>query len=202
MIMYASRTGTRRSLDEFRARGWRILISATGSHRSEGLPYAIDNGAWTAHQQGTPFDAALFERLLESHGAGADWIVVPDCVGDAARSLDMAREWIPRLGDLAKKSLVVIQDGAKESDMLALAPAVRGFFLGGSTEYKLQTMERWGKFCRSVGAYYHIGRVNSRRRIAQAMSAGADSVDGTSGTRFADTIPRLDAELKQGSFKL
>jgi hypothetical protein len=56
MIGYASRTGTRRNLAALRAAGWRLLLSPTGVLRTEGFRYALDNGAWTAHQQGTEFD--------------------------------------------------------------------------------------------------------------------------------------------------
>lgn len=45
MIGYASRTGTRRNLDALRAAGWRLMVSARGALRTEGFPYALDNGA-------------------------------------------------------------------------------------------------------------------------------------------------------------
>lgn len=44
MIPYTSRTGTRSTLRALRADGWHLLVSATGVHRTEGFPYAIDNG--------------------------------------------------------------------------------------------------------------------------------------------------------------
>ncbi|MDG9857934.1 hypothetical protein N5C93_29635 [Pseudomonas nitroreducens] len=75
-----------------------------------------------------------------------------------------------------------------------LSPAV-GIFLGGSTEWKLQTMEAWGVLARRRNCYFHVGRVNSARRIAMCSAAGASSFDGTSVTRFANTLPRLDAAL-------
>jgi len=81
MIPYASRTGTRRNLDALRKSGWHILVSATGKHRHEGFPYAIDNGAWTAYQKGLPFDVPAFEAVVESLGDNAEFIVVPDIVG-------------------------------------------------------------------------------------------------------------------------
>ncbi|MBC8753020.1 hypothetical protein F6X42_44140, partial [Paraburkholderia sp. WC7.3b] len=43
-----------------RSPGWRLLVSAKGEHRTEGMRYAIDNGAWTAYQRGEPFDEAAF----------------------------------------------------------------------------------------------------------------------------------------------
>lgn len=81
LIPYASRTGTRRNLDALRARGWHLLVSATGVLRTEGFPYAIDNGAWTAHNKGRPIDLRLFWLALVLLGASAEWVALPDIVG-------------------------------------------------------------------------------------------------------------------------
>ncbi len=94
---YASRTGTRRNLAALRAAGWRLLVSATGVLRHEGFPFGLDNGAWTAHQRGTPFDEVLFERALAMLGAAADWGVVPDIVGGGLRSLEFSLNWLARV---------------------------------------------------------------------------------------------------------
>lgn len=56
MIAYTSRTGTRSTLEALRRAGWRLLVSAAAEHRHEGMPFAIDNGAWTYHQRGERFD--------------------------------------------------------------------------------------------------------------------------------------------------
>jgi hypothetical protein len=64
MVSYASRTGTRRNLAEMREAGWRLLVSAAGVLRTEGMLYAIDNGAWSAFQQGRPFDEDAFMRAV------------------------------------------------------------------------------------------------------------------------------------------
>ena len=91
MIGYASRTGTRRNLRALRDAGWRLLVSATGVWRTEGMRYAIDNGAWTAHQQGRPFDAGLFRGIVGELADGADWIVLPDIVCGGMAMLELAR---------------------------------------------------------------------------------------------------------------
>ncbi len=84
VIAYASRTGTRRNLDALRARGWRLLVSATGVLRHEGFRYGLDNGAWTAFQQGHPINLALFVIALFKLGRDADWVALPDIVGGGA----------------------------------------------------------------------------------------------------------------------
>lgn len=196
---YASRTGTRRNLDALRKAGWRLLVSARGVLRTEGFPYALDNGAWTAFQRGEPFDVAAFEKAVALLGRGADWIVVPDKVADAAESLRMAEEWVPRLRGIAPL-LIAVQDGMTEADVVHWLRDGCGVFLGGSTEWKLAQMRYWGAVCRRYGAHYHVARVNSAKRIALAKEAGAMSIDGSSASRFALSLPRLDRGVRQGAF--
>lgn len=195
---YASRTGTKRNLAALRAAGWRLLISATGVHRSEGFPYAIDNGAWTAFQQGRPFDSASFERVIWTHGKGADWIVVPDVVADRVASLRLTSWWLPHLDRF--RLLVAVQNGMVPADVRPWLGPRCGIFLGGDTAWKLETMRSWGDVARAAGCYYHVARVNSARRIARAQEAGADSFDGTSASQFSDSLGRLDRAVKQGAF--
>ncbi len=68
-----------------------------------------------------------------------------------------------------------------------------GLFLGGSTDWKLKTLMEWGNLSEQTGCYYHVARVNSVQRINHAIAAGADSIDGTSATKYAATAPRLGA---------
>ena len=64
MIAYASRTGTGRNLLALRSASWRLLVSAKRTLRTEGMRYALDNGAWSAHQAGEPFDSRAFEQAV------------------------------------------------------------------------------------------------------------------------------------------
>ena len=199
MIGYASRTGTRRNLAALREAGWRILVSAAGCLRSEGFPYALDNGAWTAHQKGLPFDVAAFVKACDLLGAGADWIIAPDVVGEAGPSLKLTAEWLPRLREQFPRSLILVavQDGMTEDCVRAWLRSDVGIFLGGSTHWKIATMRRWGETAHRLGVYLHVGRVNTKRRILLAQEAGADSFDGTSVSRFAKSIDRLDSARRQ-----
>lgn len=192
MIPYASRTGTRRNLEALRVNGWSLLVSARGPHRNEGFRYGIDNGAWTSHQKGEPFHDGAFLRVLAALGADAEWIVVPDVVGDRVASLRLTEQWLPRLEGFARL-LVAVQDGMGLEDVSAWLGPRCGLFLGGSTEWKLRTMPSWGQVSREVSCYYHVARVNTVRRILMARRAGAHSIDGTSASRFAVNVPRLTA---------
>lgn len=186
--MYASRTGTRRNLDEIGRCGWRLLVSARGVLRTEGFPYALDNGAWTAFQRGEPFDVVAFERAVDALGAGADFVVVPDVVADAEATRRAAELWLPRLAGL--RLFLAVQDGMTSRDLDDYPCA--GVFVGGSTTWKLRTAIAWREATRERGMLLHVARVNTERRIAFCRSIGASSVDGSSASRFSITTSRLD----------
>jgi hypothetical protein len=200
MIAYASRTGTRRNLEALRVRGWRLIVSATGDHRNEGFPYALDNGAWTAHQQGTPFNESLFEKAVNKLAKDADFVVSPDIVGGGLASLEKSVERLPWLLERTERVLIAVQDGMSPSDLDRLVNKRVGIFLGGTTEFKLKTMPEWGRFAKRLGCYFHVGRVNSVKRIYQCQAAGADSFDGSSISRFACNANRLDHARRQPDF--
>ena len=188
--MYASRTGTRRNLAAFRLANWRILVSMSGAWRTEGFPYCLDNGAWSCHTQGIEWDAVRFVEYIEKLGSGADFIIAPDIVGGGLESLRLTESWLSRLPGLR---LVAVQDGMTPGDVAPLLSESVGIAVGGSTEWKLSTLHQWGELASLHGCYLHVLRVNSAKRMALCVAAGADSCDGTSGTRFAVNVPKLEA---------
>jgi hypothetical protein len=196
VIPYVSRTGTISTIEKLRRRGWRILVTATGRHKHEGLPYAIDNGAWTAFQQNVPFNADLFRRCVKKLGKGADWIVVPDIVAGALESLDFSASWIGELRGIAPL-LIAVQDGMTPDDLRPFVAEGHGIFVGGSTEWKLESLESWGELKSQTGCHLHVARVNSVKRILRCQDVGADSIDGTSVARFPKTLAKLDNSIKQ-----
>jgi hypothetical protein len=196
MIAYASRTGTRRNLAALRGAGWRLLLSPEGVLRTEGFPFGLDNGAWSAYQKGHGIDLGKFERAVERFGGAADWVVAPDIVAGGLASLDLTTAWLPRLRHL-RRVLVAVQDGMTPRDVAPLVSHRVGIFLGGTTTWKLGTMQRWGDWCASLGLYYHVARVNSAERIRAAARAGAASFDGTSASRYAVTVSPLDKARRQ-----
>lgn len=200
---YASRTGTARNLDALRAAGWGLMVSATGALRTEGFePYALDNGAWTAHQQGRPFDEGAFSCAVEALGHGAEFVIAPDIVCGGLASLRLSESWLSRLKPFGRRRLVPVQNGMEPADLRALLSADVGIFVGGDTTWKEATLPIWGRLARETGCYLHVGRVNSARRILLCQLAGADSFDGTSVSRFAKTINLLDAARRQGVLDL
>jgi len=199
MISYASRTGTRRNLDAMRAAGWRLLVSAKGVLRTEGFRFALDNGAWSSFTQGEPFDELAFGRAVDRLGESADWIVLPDIVAGGKASLEFSLRWLERLKGIPTKLLLAVQNGMEPSDVRDLLSPAIGLFVGGDTQWKVSTCHMWGQLARRRNCYLHVGRVNSAKRIALCAAAGANSVDGTSATRFEKTLAPLDAALVHNS---
>lgn len=204
MKCYASRTGTRRNIAALSAAGWGWMVGPLdmGGPILGGMSWALDNGAWPAFQQGKPWSEELFLRALDRYGAGADFIVVPDVVANREASLARTREWLPRLlarADLdGVRLLIAVQDGMTFDDIEPLLTDPRiGIFIGGSTDWKEAAIIPWGIWAKAHGLYVHCGRVNTARRMALCAAGGIDSVDGTSATKFAKTLPLLSRASKQ-----
>jgi hypothetical protein len=198
MICYASRTGTRRNLAALRAAGWHLMISRAGVWRTEGFPYALDNGAWSDYRAERDFDTAKFQALVDALGWEADFIIAPDIVAGGLPSLRLSLVWLAPLLVRTRLVLVPVQDGMGPEDLVSVVMPKRiGIFLGGTTEWKLATMVQWGEFCAERGVYYHVGRVNTLKRFRLAHVAGADSVDGSSASRYSVTLPPLDFAARQ-----
>jgi hypothetical protein len=201
---YASVTRTKRNLAAFRLADWRLLLSPSNPKPPAGWEssrFAIDNGAWTAYTKNLSFPGDAFLDLVRSRGALADWIAIPDKVADS-KSLEFSRAWLSQLRANCSKTLLLLplQDGMKPDEVGAFVRTENvGLFLGGSDEWKLRTMHEWGAVAHALGCYYHVARVNTIRRTRLAAEAGADSIDGTSGTRFAVNVPILDNARRQPS---
>jgi hypothetical protein len=189
---YASRTGTRRNLAALAQAGWRLLVSAAGSWRTEGFRYGIDNGAWTAFQSGRPFDDGRFLGLVERLGAAADFIVVPDIVLGGLTSLRFSEAWLPRLSGLGTPLLLPVQNGVTPEDVRSLLAPGIGIFVGGDSSWKESTLKDWSDLAASRRCHLHVGRVNSIRRIRLCAAARVDSFDGSACSRFALAVPRLN----------
>lgn len=193
MTPFFSRTGTGRNLRAAKDAGWGMLISAAGAWRDEGFRLlGGDNGQWEERDRPGPFKADRFLRFVDYIGDRARWLVLPDIVCGGLASLDLSLNWLEHLRGHPSILLLAVQDGMTPK-MIApfLGPKV-GLFVGGSTDWKEDSMSRWGAIAAECGAYLHVGRVNTSRRIFLCAAAGADSFDGSSVTRFAKTLPRLD----------
>lgn len=148
-----------------------------GNRRPAGVTWAADNGCYGS---GYPGDEPWLAWLAKNRGAAASCLFAsaPDVVGDAVATFTRSAPFLPRIRALGFRAALVAQDGLEdipvpwnEFDVL---------FVGGSTVWKLGRAARQvvGE-ARRRGVPVHMGRVNTRGRIAYAASIGCDSVDGT-----------------------
>jgi hypothetical protein len=160
------------------------------------VQYAIDNGAWVSFIHEEPWCEDEFLRLVDVLGERADFVALPDVVTNREATIALSLTYVERLAGL--RLYFVLQDGMGPDDADILAPHVDGYFLGGSTEYKIASMHGWGAYCRANGKRLHVGRVNTAKRIRLCHDAGAHSFDGSSVSRFArKNLRRLDNEVRQ-----
>ena len=217
MEQYVSAMGRGRTREAVREMGWRLLLNPTDMRDPEDLPYALDNGAWNAFQvwmdarkaEGLTEDQAmalwlggrwregmldleLFEAALETYGARADWVVLPDIVAIGEESLALSTRWMNRCLGTTNLVLIAVQDGMEPDHLAPFVGRSVGIFLGGSTGWKEKRMIQWGEFCAEKNCHYHVARVNTARRYRMATAAGATSTDGTSGTKFRKTMQMCD----------
>lgn len=204
-MAYASRTGTQRNLAALAAHGWGLLVSALGEHRHEGFErICLDNGAWSMSQRPCPPDPseeatwAPFVALLDRLGHRADFAVAPDIVCGGRASLSLSVRWLPWVLQRTRRALIPVQNGMEPEDVEAHVGPTVGVFIGGDTTWKEAAIGRWGPWCAARGIWCHVGRVNTTRRIRLCSAGGIASFDGTSATRFAVTLPKLDGARRQG----
>lgn len=133
------------------------------------VEYALDNGAYIG------FNETAFLALIEKAKRHKPplWVVVPDCVGDKAKTLELWAKWEPRLRELRWPLAMAMQDGMTPKDFKGDIA-----FIGGSTKWKWRNLNMWADVPR-----FHVGRVNTNRHLWMAHDAGAESCDGTGWMR-------------------
>lgn len=158
-----------------------------------GMAWAMDNGAYTEAFDPVPFFAAL-DRLLPWR-ENCLFVVVPDCLGDARRTLELFDYWYQHFTGWSLA--FVAQDEQEELDF---PPADNWdvLFVGGTTGWKMgDGAAQCIRQAQTLGKHIHIGRVNTWRRYQhfKAMDGGEEfTCDGTrvrfDGTRKAMEIWR------------
>jgi hypothetical protein len=177
-----------------------LLVSRAGEWRTEGFDRICgDNGAWADFQAGRAFDEDAYDRFLDwlVGQVEPDWLVLPDIVAGGLRSLELSVRYVNRCLAQAPLVLIAVQNGMEPEHLARLVGPQVGIFLGGTTEWKLDRMRQWGEFCAEKRVHYHVARVNSIKRMSLALSCGADSIDGSSASRYAVSLPKLAYASRQ-----
>lgn len=199
MICYAAHTPNHYNRKVLHRNGWGLLGSAAYrwtdpdwcARDRGGLGWALDNGAWSAFKAGAPFDGDAFKRAVEASGR-LDFVVCPDVVMDAdgtRRMMDLWLLWTLENAD-ARHVLLPVQNGM-EDDALPLDDRV-GVFVGGDDAWKERTVRHWRRRTDEHGAYCHVGRVNTARRLDLCAYYEIDSIDGSGASRFSVHAERME----------
>ena len=185
MIGYASNTCTRRNLEALRVAGWRILLTPDNPKARDGLRFAIDNGAWSAFKNGTPFDAGAFEALLERYGSMADFVIAPDIVAGGLESLKFSVSWLLKLTHFAGSAAPTEQHDASGRGRGPRECCQLGLFLGGSTSEILNDVPMGDVGVRGAALLPHRAR----------QHGAADSACGRGRSRFVRWYKRNYVQL-------
>ena len=141
-----------------------------------GLPWAADTGMFAAPADHS--DAAYLAWLARMPADRCLFATAPDVVGHASATLRLAAPMYAPIRAAGYRVALVAQDGLT----IDAVPwqDIDALFIGGSTSWKLSTMTaELVAAARQLGLWVHMGRVNSRRRLAYADAIGCSSADGT-----------------------
>jgi hypothetical protein len=177
IVMIANNSGreARRLAAKFPGRIGHIYGPAGWRGPFPEFPYALDNGAFPAFRHGRPFDVGAYNALVTRAVATPippRWIAVPDVVLERDATIASWHRWAAHLRQFGWPLAFVVQNGMTASDVPPSADLV---FVGGSTEWKWETVRYWCEHFPRV----HVGRVNTERLLWQAHRAGAESCDGS-----------------------
>lgn len=152
------------------------------------FPYAFDNGCFSLwNPTDNTFDEARWRsrgeaewyRLLFWGQAAATkpmWAIVPDRPGDWEATVE---KWMKYAPENPFPLAVAVQDGATVATVRALRPVPFVIAVGGSTDWKWETVEEWIREFPRV----HVLRVNAPTKLSWLEQLGCMSCDGTGWNR-------------------
>jgi hypothetical protein len=158
--------------------------------------FAIDNGAFAG------FERKAFEALLDREYDRRHlcrFVVVPDVVADARRTLEVFDYWYGRLAQWPLA--LAAQDGLE--NLPIPWDAINAIFIGGSTDWKLSRQAAAIiKAAKAMDVWVHVGRVNTPGRFEYFEALGADSIDGSGLARYSWMRERIyRASVEPNLFK-
>ena len=154
------------------------------------FPYALDNGAFSCWDMKTnDFDYDKWAKVEPQWKAlvywsktatqQPRWAIAPDIPGNAEQTI---LRWTRYAGYLVSNGIVpavAVQDGMIAKDVKLLTPQPEVICVGGTTEWKWETVEMWKRHFTRV----HVLRVNSPDRLHYLEQLGIESCDGTGWNR-------------------
>ena len=160
---------------------WQLRTPLT-NRALQGVRYGLDNGCFKEFKQSTWLRLVEQAREIEP-----EFVCLPDVVGDARRTGEMAEIFSPVLDGLPK--CLVLQDGIGQlpidwDDISAI-------FIGGSDAFKLANESMAAaKAAKLLGKWVHVGRVNTVSRLKH-WECVADSIDGSGISRYDHMLDKV-----------
>jgi hypothetical protein len=156
-----------------------LITPLTGFLRQkEHDEFAIDNGAFAGFKKEQFLNILTREDKVKHL---CRFLVVPDVVADARRTLEVFDHWKYQLSGWPLA--LAAQDGIE--NLPIPWKQLRAIFIGGTTEFKLSERARAViRAAQAMGKYVHVGRVNIPGRFEYFESLGVDSIDGTGLSRY------------------
>ena len=154
------------------------------------FPFALDNGAFSCWDMQTntwnenkwivmQYKWAALINWAAPTGL-AQWAIVPDVPGDAARTIERWNsKYYRTVADAEINPAIAVQDGMTPHDVRGLKNKPSVICVGGSTEWKWDTIEMWAREFPRV----HLLRCNSPDKLDYLESLGVESCDGTGWNR-------------------
>lgn len=182
MIYYSAHPGCTNPNHEklvfFKDNDIRIMLSAA-YYRNPVLSYACDNGAWTDFCRGLPFNSKRFLdtlKRIDKLDKLPDFVVMPDIVTGGKSSLSLSKQYLYLTEDYP--CYLPVQDGMVPEDLDGFGD-IAGLFVGGSTDWKWNTVGIWSDYAHDNGMFCHVGRVGTLENFIRCGVAGVDSADGS-----------------------
>ena len=178
IVMVANRTGMEIGRMTKDHPGMLGHLYSPGAQRGpwDFLPYALDNGAFPAYENGIEWQEGPWRHLLwwaAMSGQRPLWALVPDVVANRENTIENWARFSPDVRKFGFRPAFALQDGMTFDDVPSDDCML---FIGGSTEWKLAAIRPW---CARFPGRIHVGRVNTWDRLMLCYEAGASSVDGT-----------------------
>ena len=165
------------------------LLTPLTRYANWGGTFAIDNGAFSG------FDERKFRRMLDNNKENAErclFVVSPDIVGAARRTLELFRERHRWIGEEWPVALVA-QDGVEDVDLPW--KEIDWLFLGGRDPWKdSQTAMDVCRTAKMLDKGVHIGRVNTIKRFKR-YAAVADTCDGSGIAMYRHMLKDIEREV-------
>lgn len=153
---------------------WQLRTPLT-QYALAGVPYGLDNGCFKR------FDRKAWLRLLgEARKSEPKFVCLPDIVGDARRTIELAGHFYDITEGLPRA--LVLQDGIGAFDIDW--DRFEAVFVGGSDGFKVSNEAMSAcKTAKILGKWVHIGRVNTAERVKYWLDV-ADSIDGSGISKY------------------